>query len=323
MTDPPPHPIRRLWDRLSDLPVVFILVWAGWLAVPWSLHGLAQSRTATAPPHDLPAKPLTPSLLPAPATSLPAATLAVLGAPPSTTVAGVTDSDGDAGGHATVEFIARERARIAGEVHDAAGHGLAAIAMQAGIALLMLEENPAQARESLQAIRDTSTQALAHLRTALDAMDPARATFDGAAVDTAHPTRTGEEDLPRLIDGIRAAGLRVDLEPAVPRVPAHLRGTVYRVVRESLTNVLRHAGATRALVRVANDPCEFVLEVADSGRAAGGAWSQEGDGPQRAGSGRGLVGMRARVVAAGGDFHAGPREEGGFEVRARFPRGCA
>lgn len=299
MTDPQPHPIRRLWDRLSDLPVVFILVWAGWLAVPWSLHGLAQSRTATAPPHDFPATPPTPVLSAAPAA--------------------VAAPDRDA----TVEFVARERARIAGEVHDAAGHGLAAIAMQAGIALLMLEENPAQARESLQAIRDTSTQALAHLRTALDAMDPARATFDGAAVDTAHPTRTGEEDLPRLIDGIRAAGLRVDLEPAVPRVPAHLRGTVYRVVRESLTNVLRHAGATRALVRVANDPCEFVLEVADSGRAAGGAWSQEGDGPQRAGSGRGLVGMRARVVAAGGDFHAGPREEGGFEVRARFPRGCA
>ncbi|GAA2381867.1 histidine kinase [Nonomuraea africana] len=200
---------------------------------------------------------------------------------------------------ALAEELARERARIAGEVHDAAGHGFSTIAMQAGLALLVLEESPEQARESLRAIRETSLEALAQLRAALDLIDP------GQAVPR-------HEDLPALIDGVRAAGLPVDVEPAEPAVPSHLRGTVYRVVRESLTNVIRHAGPTRALVRVANDPCEFVLEVADRGSGAGGA-----------GEGRGLAGMRERVRAAGGQFSAGPRDGGGFQVVARFPRETA
>ncbi|NUO96811.1 MAG: sensor histidine kinase, partial [Nonomuraea sp.] len=194
-------------------------------------------------------------------------------------------------GAASVDAVAAERARIAGEVHDAAGHGLAAIAMQAGIALVTLDDDPEQARASLRAIRETSTTALAHLRAALDGIDPPAG------------------DLPSLIDGVRAAGLPVDVEPADPAVPAHLRGTVYRVVRESLTNVLRHAGPTRASVRVAHDPCEFVLEVAD--RGAG--WSGAAEG-------RGLTGLRARVAEAGGHLAAGPREGGGFQVIARFPK---
>ncbi|NRQ39100.1 hypothetical protein HII36_45850 [Nonomuraea sp. NN258] len=189
------------------------------------------------------------------------------------------------------EALARERARIAGEVHDVAGHGLAAIAMQAGVALVTLDDDPEQARASLLAIRDTSVAALGRLRAALDGIDPP----DG--------------DLPSLLDGVRAAGLPVDVEPADPAVPVHLRGAVYRVVRESLTNVLRHAGPTRALVRVANDPCEFVLEVADRGVGWTGA-----------AEGRGLAGLRAGITEAGGQFTAGPREGGGFRVLARFPK---
>jgi signal transduction histidine kinase len=181
-------------------------------------------------------------------------------------------------------------------VHDAAGHGLATIAMQAGIALLMLDERPDQARESLEAIRSTSMQALNELRSALDLIDP----------------KTPDHDLARLVDGVRAAGLSVVVEPAEPDVPAHLQGTVYRVVRESLTNVLRHAGPTGAVVRVTGDPSEFVLEVTD--RGSGLSWPVEG---------RGLAGMRARVAEAGGTFGAGPCEGGGFRVVARFPRETA
>ncbi|MGW4468843.1 histidine kinase [Nonomuraea sp. NPDC004354] len=195
------------------------------------------------------------------------------------------------------EMVARERARIAGEVHDAAGHGFSTIAMQAGLALLVLEENPEQARESLRAIRETSLAALAGLRGALDLID----------------AREGDDQLTGLVAGVRAAGLPVDLEPAEPDVPSHLRGTVYRVARESLTNVIRHAGPTSALVKAVDDGRGgFVLEVADRGRGA--SMSSEG---------RGLTGMRERVLAAGGEFSAGPRDGGGFSVVARFPRGVA
>jgi signal transduction histidine kinase len=199
------------------------------------------------------------------------------------------------------------RARLAGEVHDAAGHGLAAIALQAGLALVALDDDPQQARESLQAIRRTSLTTLTQLRAALDRLDPGGASPGGSAPGGEAPPEG--EDLIGLIAGVRAAGLPVDVEPVSPVVPAHLQGTVYRVVRESLTNVLRHAGPTRALVRVANDPCAFVLEVADRGTG----WTGAADG-------RGLAGMRAGVTGAGGLFAAGPREGGGFQVVARFPQ---
>ncbi|GAA4947620.1 hypothetical protein HD597_006960 [Nonomuraea thailandensis] len=368
-------------SRLGDVPVVVMLAWAGWLAVPWSFSGLAQARAAAAaaaadaetpalqtPAQSQTAPPAVTTQAAPPAVTaawgIPAARTAPLttvrpcqdggaqtessgrGAPagdadeaPSGaggiarvsparvatgldtarvstgldgagTLVGDTDTalpganglgagadsafPGASGLDSGVEVLARERARIAGEVHDAAGHGLAAIAMQAGLALVTLDDDPEQARASLRAIKETSTTALAHLRAALDGIDPP----------------AGE--LAALIDGVRAAGLPVDVEPAVLAVPAHLHSPVYRVVRESLTNVLRHAGPTRALVRASGDPHEFVVEVAD-----------RGIGPAGADEGRGLAGMRARVTEAGGHFTAGPREGGGFRVEARFPQASA
>ncbi|GAA3553475.1 hypothetical protein GCM10022419_037310 [Nonomuraea rosea] len=374
--------------RLGDVPVVLMLAWAGWLAVPWSFNGLAQARAAAAaaaadaePPQvavaaesaSLLAPPASRSAestaflappagrsaestgFPAPAARLPAesadpgarwAPPAAWGIPagrparlttvrpahpdtahhptptldpaPASRDLGATDADAprvdpvtadavaprwepiaaDAvasrPGPVAVDVVAVERARIAGEVHDAAGHGLAAIAMQAGIALVTFDDDPEQTRASLRAIRETSTTALAHLRAALDGIDPPGG------------------DLPSLIDGVRAAGLPVDVEPPALVVPAHLQGAVYRVVRESLTNVLRHAGPTRALVRVGGDPRAFVLEIADRGAGWTGA-----------GEGRGLTGMRARVTEAGGHLTAGPREGGGFRVVATFPQAPA
>jgi signal transduction histidine kinase len=273
-------------SRLGDVPVVVMLAWAGWLAVPWSFSGLAQARAAAAaaaadaePPQlgaptaaDGRAWGLPPAPVAHPKTARPAARPAL-------------------GSGERPDAVTSERTRIAAEVHDAAGHGLAAIAMQAGLALVTFDDDPEQARASLRAIRETSTTALAQLRAALDGIDPPGG------------------DLGSLIDGVRAAGLPVDVEPADLPVPAHLHGAVYRVVRESLTNVLRHAGPTRALVRVANDPCAFVLEVADRGVGWTGA-----------AEGRGLSGMRARVAQAGGHLAAGPREGGGFRVVARFPQ---
>ncbi|MGN9845051.1 sensor histidine kinase [Nonomuraea sp. H19] len=368
--------------RWGDVPVVVMLAWAGWLAVPWSFSGLAQARAAAAaaaadaePPraaayaHEAPpAGPARPSVererRPA-AWSLPAAPAAALTTvrptcddrpfsgpasanalfPAGPAACGLDARGLDARGldargldarglrgaaptpaglDGNVDAVAVERARIAGEVHDAAGHGLAAIAMQAGLALVALDDDPDQVRASLRAIRETSTTALAQLRAALDGIDPPGG------------------DLGSLIDGVRAAGLPVDVEPAALAVPAHLQGTVYRVVRESLTNVLRHAGPTRALVRASDDAGEFVLEVADRGPGRGstgpgstgpggpGSTGSSSTGPHstgphstglnEAGDGRGIAGMRARVVEAGGRFSAGPREGGGFQVIARFPQ---
>ncbi|MEU8360655.1 sensor histidine kinase [Nonomuraea sp. NPDC048882] len=333
-------------SRLGDVPVVVMLAWAGWLAVPWSFSGLAQARAAAAaaaantePPRlhsstttadaEPPSRhsratdrPHSPATATAHHPALAEPSRAAWGVPsvhksPFATIRpGQPDTTPHVGSPAApptlpqaddastqVDVVALERARIAGEVHDVAGHGLAAIAMQAGIALVFLDEDPEQARASLQAIRQTSTTALAQLRAALDGIDPP----DG--------------DLAALIDGVRAAGLPVDVEPAtltesaaltdptVLTVPDHLRETVYRVVRESLTNVLRHAGPTRAFVRATEDRQEFVLEVAD--RGAGHAGAPEG---------RGLAGMRARVTEAGGHLTAGAREGGGFQVVARFPQ---
>ncbi|MFI6909581.1 sensor histidine kinase [Nonomuraea sp. NPDC050394] len=302
-------------SKLSDLPAVVVLAWAGWLAVPWSFSGLAQAQAAAAEaaaqtvPHD-PARAAAeireaaaPAEVRAPAAEVRASVAEARaavgegrGAAPADDPVRPAETVRQAGPYKTWGMAARrdavamERARIAGEVHDAAGHGLAAIAMQAGLALVTLDENPEQARASLLAIKETSTQALAHLRAALDGIE-------------------AEGDLPGLIDGVRAAGLPVDVEPAEPKVPADLSGAVYKVVRESLTNVLRHAGPTRALVRLSADPGVYVVEVAD--RGAG--WSGAAEG-------RGLTGMRARVQSAGGQFAAGPREGGGFRVIARFPR---
>ncbi|MFF5108630.1 sensor histidine kinase [Streptosporangium sp. NPDC000509] len=340
--------------RLRDLPVILMLAWVGWLAIPWPSSGLVHARSATTQPQDrnagvatessgtgapagvpagrvlgtdpsggrvpgtdlpaswsLSAVPTRPALLVKPvrqsatATGAQAATtgVAATGAEAASAGAEVAAPSGPAG-EAERELIARERARIAGEVHDVAGHGLATIAMQAGVALLMFDERPDQVRESLEAIRSTSVRALNQLRSALDLIDPE--TFPGSETSADH-------DLLRLIGGVRAAGLSVDVEPAAPDVPAHLEGVVYRVVRESLTNVLRHAGPTRALVRVTDDPNAFVLEVADRGSGPSGT----------AAEGRGLAGMRIRVTEAGGAFGAGSREGGGFRVVAHFPRGIA
>lgn len=270
---------------MRDFPAILMLAWVGWLAIPWPTGGLAH---ASAPSHSAYSAPR-------------------VRPEPQSTLAG-SDGTGPLRAAATAqaptsvsELMASERARIAGEVHDAAGHGLAAIAMQAKIALLLLDDQPDhpgrsgkpdQIRESLEAIRSTSVRALSQLRSALDLIEPEHA----------------DHDLSQLIDGVRAAGLPVEVEPAEPGVPAHLESTVYRVVRESLTNVLRHAGPTKAVVRLADNRGEFVLEVIDKGRGSSGTVE-----------GRGLAGMRAGVLAAGGTFSAGPREGGGFHILAGFP----
>lgn len=191
-----------------------------------------------------------------------------------------------------------ERLRMAQDLHDGVGHGLAVIAMQAGAALHVLDRDPEKARASLEAIRATSKESLEALRSELAAMS------EGAS---RRPAR-GLAELPALLDRVRAAGLRVDVSGSPGEVPDMVGEVSYVVVQEALTNVLRHARASSATVEWTRGVDRVVLAVRDDGR--GGAVQDEG---------MGISGMRARVAKLGGSLRVGPAAGGGFEVVAELP----
>ncbi|GIH10427.1 two-component sensor histidine kinase [Rhizocola hellebori] len=190
--------------------------------------------------------------------------------------------------------IYQERLRLAQEVHDVVGHSLAVISMNAGAALHVLSKQPGPERvaESLRAIRTASSGALDELRSAL-----------------LHGDGPGLAALPSLLAATRVDGLTTELTVTGERagIPSTVDLTGYRIVQESLTNVVRHAGAKRACVTVAYQPGRVSLSVLDDG--AGGPI-----GP----GGSGLASMAARAQALGGSVQAGPGRSG-FEVKAVLP----
>jgi signal transduction histidine kinase len=196
-----------------------------------------------------------------------------------------------------------ERLRVAQEVHDVVGHGLAAITMQAEIALHVLAKRPEQAVTALTTISRTSRLALDELRATLDVVRS-----DSAAPPTPEPGLAG---LDALVSRMTGTGVAVTATVSgVPRpLPAAVDLAAYRIVQESLTNVLRHANSATAVVSVRYQPRHLVVEVTDSGQVT----SAGNDG------GHGIPGMAARAGALGGVFAAGPRPEGGFRVHARLP----
>lgn len=189
---------------------------------------------------------------------------------------------------------------MAQDLHDGVGHGLAVIAMQAGVALHVLDRDPAAARAALEAVRDTSREALDALRAELSHLSGERAP---------RTPRRGVADVDQLIARVQAAGLEVHLDRSLTgALPPELDNTAYAVAQEALTNVLRHAGATRVVLRIEQSADTLSVTVTDDGR--GGAVHDEG---------MGLTGMRERVAALGGTLTLGPLENGGFEVRATLP----
>lgn len=199
-----------------------------------------------------------------------------------------------------------ERLRIARDVHDAIGHHLSAINVQAASALYRSSSDGNPQTDALSAIKASSAEALRELRTTLRAL---------RAADEQAPTEPapGMARIGDLVAGSRAAGVSVTLEtPADTRpLPLEVDLAVYRIVQESLTNVARHAQAKQAMVRIERDAGEVRVEVIDDGGVRSG---------NRAGNGTGLVGMTERAEALGGTLTAGPRHGGGgFAVRARLP----
>ncbi|WP_433271646.1 sensor histidine kinase [Actinosynnema sp. CS-041913] len=208
--------------------------------------------------------------------------------------------------------IVAERVRIARDLHDVVAHHVSVMGVQAGAARRVLDRDPKLAQEALRTIEDTARTAIGELRGLLGVL---RAESSEDVLDVAEGERSspGLDQLPELATMARRAGLDVDHGVyGEPRpVPEGVALSVYRIVQEALTNVVKHAGARKADVRVRFLETSLEVEVADDGRGRSGA-------PARSG-GFGLVGMRERVAVHGGELEAGPRRDGGYLVRARFP----
>ncbi len=204
------------------------------------------------------------------------------------------------------EYVYEERLRIAQEVHDVVGHGLAAINMRAEIALHLLPKRPEQAGEALSAISRTSKEALDELRATLAVVR--RSDPSGVRAPTPGLARLGD-----LVERMTGTGLPVAVEVAgTPRdLPVAVDLAAYRLVQESLTNVLRHAGPASAMVRIVHEPDALTVTVTDTGSG--------GPAPGQRTGGHGIRGMRERVTALDGRFEAGPGPTGGFRVRGSFP----
>ena len=202
-------------------------------------------------------------------------------------------------------IVDAERLRLAQEVHDVVGHGLAAIQMQADIALHLRDAKPAMAHEALSAISVASAEALDELRATLAAIAPEHGGGDRAPA----PGLARVED---LCDRVRTAGVAVELTvDGTPRpLPAGADVAAYRVLQESLTNVVKHATRPRARVAIHHGPRSVDLRVTNEAVDI------------RHAEGFGITGMRRRVEQVGGTLTAGP-DSGTFAVAAVIPRGLS
>lgn len=207
--------------------------------------------------------------------------------------------------------IQAERVRIARELHDVLAHSLSQINVQAGVGLHLMDKQPEKAAEALASIKDTSKTALEEVRSVLGIL---RA--EGG--QDADAPLVPEPDLARLeglAASVTAQGVAVTLNNSVTDAPKGIQLAIYRIVQESLTNVLRHARARKATVTVATDGDDYTVTIADDGTAAAVGSTTSADG-----GGRGLLGMRERAELLGGSLEAGTAADGGFVVAARIPK---
>jgi signal transduction histidine kinase len=207
--------------------------------------------------------------------------------------------------------VVAERMRIARDLHDAAGHGVTAISLQATTGLRAIDDGAdvEEAREVLEEIKRTSRIALEDMRKLLGLLRPMDATDP-------ERDRVSLSHLDQMISECRTAGLDVSVERSgeTQLLPPILDQTAYRIIQEALTNILKHAGPeATASVRLMFDPTSVELEVIDDGTGTIGSVAS--------GARRGLIGMRERVELFGGRFSAGPMDGRGFRVFARLPLG--
>jgi signal transduction histidine kinase len=206
--------------------------------------------------------------------------------------------------------VTEERLRLARELHDVVAHSISMIAVQSGVGAHVADTQPKEAAKALGAIEATSRAALTELRRLLGVLRQ-----DSEPQGSLSPV-PGLADLDSLLAEVAKAGLAVKLQVhgTRPPLPAGVDLSAYRIVQEALTNVVKHAGPARAQVVVGYHDRDVTVEILDDGR---GTATSTGEG--RAGTGHGLIGMRERVAAFGGDLEAGPGPGGGFRVAARLP----
>ncbi|MFD3334983.1 sensor histidine kinase [Streptomyces sp. NPDC058700] len=216
------------------------------------------------------------------------------------------------------EAVTAERLRIARELHDVIAHSIGVIAIQAGVGRRVIETQPAEARNALATIETTSRETLAGLRRTLGLLRASAKDAPGHAPAPRGPAH-GLADLERLAASTADAGVRVEVrrlgDPGRPP-PPEVDLAAYRIVQESLTNVVRHAGARACRVTVERGEDVLLVEITDDGPPTPAAPPSPVPSPEE---GYGIVGMRERAALLGGRFSAGPRAGGGFHVTAELP----
>lgn len=211
--------------------------------------------------------------------------------------------------------LAEERTRVARELHDVVAHHVSVMTVQAAAARRTVKRAPDRSIEAMQAVEETGREALAEMRRIVGAL---RETDEGTEARELAP-QAGVSELDHLIERAREAGLEVDFTVVGEQrtLPSSVDLAIFRVVQESLTNTLKHAGPTRAAVLLRYEPEVVVVAVTDDGSRGRGQRLAAPDGNRR--PGHGLVGMRERVTLNGGTLETRPRSVGGFEVVARLP----
>lgn len=200
--------------------------------------------------------------------------------------------------------VAEERSRIARELHDIISHTVSVIGLQAGAAERMLDRDPDRARQPLQSIQERARESVLELRRLFGILRDG----EERAELTPQP-RLAQLDV--LLEQVRSAGVEVELhvEGEPQPLPAGVELSAFRIVQEALTNVLKHARASRADVLLRYSDRTLELEITD-----------DGTGVPANGSGHGLIGMRERATLYGGTLTAGRQPNGGFQITAHLPR---
>jgi signal transduction histidine kinase len=196
-----------------------------------------------------------------------------------------------------------ERVRIARDVHDTVAHSLAIINVHSRVTAQILDKHPEQARDTLRTIEQTSTRALHELRTTLGVLR--------GGDDDRTPT-PGLPQVDQLATIAREAGIQVTVEVdgTAGELPAAVDHTAYRILQESITNVIRHAAAAHVTISLDYRDTSLRIQVTDDGH---------GPHTANANGGRGLAGMRERAALLGGHLTAAPGPGGGFQVTAELP----
>jgi signal transduction histidine kinase len=206
---------------------------------------------------------------------------------------------------ASRQAVVEERLRIARELHDVVAHSMSLIAVQAGVGAHLLRRDPESAEQALSVIAETSRQALTQTRSVVGLLRSA---------GDPQPSLPGLVSLAELVQGVRQAGLTVDvtIDGAGRPLPALVDLAAYRVVQEALTNAVKHAPDRPVTVHITYDPETLRLDITGGGGPAGPAVTP----------GFGLIGLTERARSVGGSLTAEPTAGGGFRVVAELPTGA-